>query len=320
MAAKLDWFGCSTYRLTLPAAGRAKPLVIFLDAYLDRVDNADKPDPLILPEHIDEADFIVVGHSHFDHLWGAERIALRTGATIIGSYESCRIMRTCGVPDKQLIHVAGGERIQLYGDVFVNVLPSLHSCVWVKGGGMGGPADEVCIGELGIPWHERQRMLGEMFKNMLTIGEEAREHLRVSDQKAKGDGGAFLYHFETPLGTLLYQDTSGHWTGILERHAPPTDVAIFALAGRPNKNGEPLQGSLAGFGADQAELLLPRLKRVIVGHHDNWLPGFSGKKLDLSIVGKEVSKRTKGKVEVVDLDYVSGYELFQGIKGAEATL
>ncbi|KAI9009082.1 hypothetical protein DFJ74DRAFT_772697 [Hyaloraphidium curvatum] len=318
MAAKLDWFGCATFRLTLPVAGRAKPLVIFLDAYLDRVDNADKPDPLILPEHIDEADFIVVGHSHFDHLYGAERIAQRTGATIIGSYESCRVMRTCGIPDKQLIPVGGGERIQLADDVFVSVLPSLHSCVWVKDGGMVGNADEVCIGELGVPWHERQRMLGELLKKMMTMPAEAIAHLRASDQKAHGDGGAMLYHFETPHGNLLYQDTSGHWTGILERNVPPTDVAIFALAGRPNSNGEPLQGSLAGFAADQAAFLLPRLKRVIVGHHDNWLPGFSAPRTDLAPVAREVSKRTGGKVEIFDLPYVNGYEVFQGIKSAAA--
>jgi glyoxylase-like metal-dependent hydrolase (beta-lactamase superfamily II) len=37
---------------------------------------------------VDKADWIVVGHSHFDHLWGAGRIALQTGATIVGSFES----------------------------------------------------------------------------------------------------------------------------------------------------------------------------------------------------------------------------------------
>ena len=72
MEARLDWFGCATFRLTV---GK---LVVFLDAYLDRVPNA--PQPGLVPEDVERADWIVVGHSHFDHLFGAERIAKRTGA------------------------------------------------------------------------------------------------------------------------------------------------------------------------------------------------------------------------------------------------
>ena len=72
MPATLDWFGCATFRLTL---GR---LVIFLDAYLDRVPSA--PQPGLRPEDVERCDWIVVGHSHFDHLYGAERIAKRSGA------------------------------------------------------------------------------------------------------------------------------------------------------------------------------------------------------------------------------------------------
>src|SRR6058998_711436 len=122
MAATLDWLGCATFRLTL--GGR----VVYLDAYLDRVPSA-KPIGLSVAD-IDRADWIVIGHSHFDHLWGAERIARNTGATVIGSYETCRILAYHGVPDVQLIAVAGGERVRLSDDVVVEVFPSLHSCVW----------------------------------------------------------------------------------------------------------------------------------------------------------------------------------------------
>src|SRR6185437_13479212 len=79
MTATLDWYGCATFRLTIGG------LVVFLDAYIDRIDGA--PGPGLVADDIDRCDFIVVGHSHFDHLWGAERIARRTGAKIIGSYD-----------------------------------------------------------------------------------------------------------------------------------------------------------------------------------------------------------------------------------------
>ena len=50
------------------------------------------------PRQVERADWIVVGHSHFDHLYGAERIARRTGARILGSHETVRVMEAQGVP------------------------------------------------------------------------------------------------------------------------------------------------------------------------------------------------------------------------------
>lgn len=50
----------------------------------------------------------------------------------------------------------------------------------------------------------------------------------MSAQGVRGDGGSFVYLFETAEGSLLYQDTSGHWSGILHNLRP--DVAILAVA------------------------------------------------------------------------------------------
>ena len=63
MTAALDWLGCATFRLTLGNT------VVLLDAYIDRVPSA--PPIGIGVDDIDRADWIVVGHSHFDHLYGA---------------------------------------------------------------------------------------------------------------------------------------------------------------------------------------------------------------------------------------------------------
>ena len=113
MTTTLDWYGCATFRLQ--TAG----LKIFLDAYIDRAKNA--PGTGLRAEDIDECDWIVVGHSHFDHLYGAERIAVSTGARIIGSYETVRVMEQAGVPLEQMICVAGGETIELGSGVTVSV-------------------------------------------------------------------------------------------------------------------------------------------------------------------------------------------------------
>ena len=42
---------------------------------------------------VTRAGFVLVGHAHFDHIAGAEIIARNTGATVIGSHESCRVNR-----------------------------------------------------------------------------------------------------------------------------------------------------------------------------------------------------------------------------------
>jgi L-ascorbate metabolism protein UlaG (beta-lactamase superfamily) len=262
--ATLDWYGCATFRL------RTAGLTVFLDAYIDRADGA--PGTGLTADDVDECDWIVIGHAHFDHLWGAERIMARTGATLIGSYETVRVMEAAGVPLERMICVAGGERIRLSDDVTVSVLPSQHSCVWSHAG--MAQSGEVCLGDLGVTWQEqRERMRGLQAHLATALSPGGVQHVRDSapGHSVRGDGGALLYLFETPEGSLLFQDTSGHWSGIIGDVAP--DVAILAAAGRGNIDGEPIQGSLAEFVARQVAALDPR--RLFLSHHDDWLPGFS---------------------------------------------
>jgi L-ascorbate metabolism protein UlaG (beta-lactamase superfamily) len=294
MAVTLDWLGCATFRLTIGN------LVIFLDAYIDRVPSAP-PVGLSVAE-VKRADWIVVGHSHFDHLYGAERIARQTGATVIGSYETVRVMEAQGVPRAQLLPVAGGEKVRLSNDVTVEVYPSQHSCVWSHH--QMPAADVVCLGDLGVTYQEQQARLQELWNYLNSAGEEVLTHLKVSAQGALGDGGALLYFFDTPEGSLLYQDTSGHWSGILRNLRP--DVAILAAAGRGNIDGEPIQGSLAQFVARQADILRPR--RVVLSHHDNWLPGFS-RVIDTAPIRAELAKWAP-RTELVEMGYVQAYPIF----------
>lgn len=261
--ATLDWYGCATFRL------RTAGLTIMLDAYIDRVPNA--PGTGLTADAIDACDWIVVGHSHFDHLWGAERIMANTNATLIASYESVRVMEAAGVPLDRMICVAGGETIDLGNGVTVDVFPSQHSCVWSHAGMSG--ADEVCLGDLGVTWQEQQERMAKLGSYLASLGDDTRAHLAASQpgHSRRGDGGALVFLFHTPEGSLLYQDTSGHWSGVLGTIRP--DVAIVAAAGRGNIDGEPVQGSLAEFVA--REVAMTRPKRVVLSHHDDWLPGFS---------------------------------------------
>ena len=269
----LDWYGCATFRL------RTGGLTVFLDAYIDRVAGAAGPG--LTADAIDACDWIVVGHSHFDHLWGAERIMRNTRARLIGSYETIRVMET--------VDLGSGVRVSVY--------PSQHLCVWSQG--QMAQADQVCIGDLGVTLQEQRRRFGELVAHLTNLGRTTLDHLLASNQEARGDGGALLYLFETPEGSILYQDTSGHWTGVVRDLRP--DVAILAAAGRGNIDGEPIQGSLAQFVARQVDLVRPH--RVILSHHDDWLPGFSVA-TDVAPIRREI-ERVAPRAALVEVGYVA---------------
>jgi L-ascorbate metabolism protein UlaG (beta-lactamase superfamily) len=295
--ATLDWYGCATFRL------RTGPLTIFLDAYIDRAEGA--PGTGLTAGDIDECDWIVIGHAHFDHLYGAERIMANTAATLIGSYETVRVLEAAGVAPERLIAVAGGERVRLSDDVTVSVYPSQHSCVWSQE--QMSQSGEVCLGDLGVTWQEQRARMEALSSFLATsLSPEGRTHLLASSagHSPRGDGGALLFVFETPEGSLLFQDTSGHWTGILEGLHP--DVAILAAAGRGNVDGEPTQGSLADFVGRQAAAV--RAGQVLLCHHDDWLPGFSVP-TEMAPLRAAIAAMAPG-TELLEPGYLAGTELF----------
>ncbi|KAL5358849.1 hypothetical protein BJX96DRAFT_164031 [Aspergillus floccosus] len=104
-SATLEFFGTTTFRL------RGNGLTILHDAWLEK--------PALMKRYLElqdvtKLDYIVISHAHFDHLPGADRLALRTGAIVIANPEAINCLRKAGVPEKQLISVAGGERIPLF--------------------------------------------------------------------------------------------------------------------------------------------------------------------------------------------------------------
>jgi L-ascorbate metabolism protein UlaG (beta-lactamase superfamily) len=293
MATSLDWYGCATFAL------RSAGLTIFLDAYIDRAPDAAGTG--LTADDVDQCDWIVVGHAHFDHLYGAERIAVNTGARIIGSYETVRVMERAGVPVDRMICVAGGETIALSDEVRVSAYPSQHSCVWSQG--QMAQADEVCLGDLGLTWQEQQARFGKLLEHLAGLAPLSREHVVAAQQGDRGDGGALVYTFDTPDGLIFYQDTSGHWSAMLRELRP--DVAILAAAGRGNVDGQPIQGSLAQFVGREVELLQPQ--RVVLSHHDNWLPGFSVD-TDVGPIRDELARVAPG-TELLELGYLDGTQI-----------
>ncbi len=294
--ATLDWFGCATFRLNVDG------LTIFLDAYIDRIEGSDGPEGATASQ-VTECDYILIGHSHFDHIWGAETIAKNTGAKIIGSYESIRMMSDEGVPEEQLFPVAGGERVVLSENVTLHVFPMLHSCL-LEGYNDTEP-DVACLDVHNYEYFEERVILAQFSEQIAQLGEAVKNHLEKSRQGARGDGGVLGFLLEMPEGTLFFKDTMGHWTGILEEI--DADVAILAISGRGNVDGEPIKGSLIDFMNQEVAAL--SCKRFIPCHHDNYMPGFA--------THSNLPALKKGMLaKHPDLDFISpnyelGFEVFR---------
>jgi L-ascorbate metabolism protein UlaG (beta-lactamase superfamily) len=255
----LEWFGTATFRV------RAEHRTLFFDAYVDRLPGLD-PVGLTTAE-IDEADFVFVSHAHFDHLFGADAIALRTGATVVGSPESIRCLLACGVPDAQLLKVTGGETVHCSPSLRVRVLPALHSCLFAHS---EGDCAVPCLGDLEISAQARAEHVAGLFDLMAAAPAPAGPVLRDMNAKCSDhDGGQLAYLLTSPGGSLLVSGSAGYWRGIFTGLRP--DVALLSLAGRPNVDGEPFQGSAADYMREQVDLL--GAGRVAFCHHDPLFPG-----------------------------------------------
>lgn len=75
---------------------------------------------------ITRADYVLVTHTHYDHVLDVPQIALKKHATVIGTESTINVMRAYAVPEAQLITVRGGEDYD-FGSFSVKVIPSLHS-------------------------------------------------------------------------------------------------------------------------------------------------------------------------------------------------
>jgi L-ascorbate metabolism protein UlaG (beta-lactamase superfamily) len=250
----LTWYGVSTFELQVGG------VVLFLDAYLDRV-SAAPPNGLSSAD-VTTADSILIGHSHFDHLYGAQTISNNTGARIIGSHETVRLMAEAGVPADRLLAVGGGELIELAPEVYARVLPSLHSCTWAA------TTPDAERDEHRVPQHERERRLASGLVGRIVGAPELLDHVLACGEQPRGDGGAFGYLIETPTTRLYWADTSGYWSGVIRDLRP--DIAVLAAAARGNVDGEPTGEDLPGFIATEVERMRPG--QVVLCHHDDWMP------------------------------------------------
>ena len=91
-------------------------------------DDAIVPDQAVIDAHIQHASFILVTHTHYDHVLDVPYIAAKTHATVIGTESTENVLRAYNIPEEQLITVRGGEDYE-FGTFSLKVIPSIHSAL-----------------------------------------------------------------------------------------------------------------------------------------------------------------------------------------------
>ena len=121
------------------------------------------------------------------------------------------------------------------------------------------------LGDLGVSAQQRQARTQALFGRLFTLSDQDRAYFDLANHSTSSyDGGQLAYLLESPAGSLLVSTSAGYWRSIFAPLRP--DVAILGATGRPVLDGEPCQGSLAGFLAEQAALL--GHPEVIFCHYD----------------------------------------------------
>ena len=80
---------------------------------LDLLKGPLKSDTALIDRYVRKADFILINHSHYDHVVDAHYIAKKTGATVVGSENTLNLMRSRGIPESKLIRVKDGDTLLL---------------------------------------------------------------------------------------------------------------------------------------------------------------------------------------------------------------
>jgi L-ascorbate metabolism protein UlaG (beta-lactamase superfamily) len=88
------------------------------------------PDSQAVQAHIPSCDHILVSHTHFDHFMDVPGIAMRTGAVIHGSANTCDLARILGVPEDQTHQIMAGDEFVING-IQVRVITAAHP--WIPG-------------------------------------------------------------------------------------------------------------------------------------------------------------------------------------------
>ena len=111
--ATLHFHGHATFTLTTDDGTR-----LVIDPFFN-----DNPLSDVKAEDIDDVDYILCTHGHFDHFADAVSLARRTGATLVSTNEIVGFVQSQGVENTHPLHIGGGYAFP-FG--YVKMTPAPH--------------------------------------------------------------------------------------------------------------------------------------------------------------------------------------------------
>jgi L-ascorbate metabolism protein UlaG (beta-lactamase superfamily) len=128
MSLTFRWLGVAGVEL------KADDQVLAIDPFFTRpsIQGFLKPvisDDRLISEKLPVCHFVLVTHSHWDHLMDVPAVLRRTGALAHGSSNTCQLLHLLGVPESQVKEIQVGDKLSL-GAFKVDVLEGQHS--WIS--------------------------------------------------------------------------------------------------------------------------------------------------------------------------------------------
>jgi L-ascorbate metabolism protein UlaG (beta-lactamase superfamily) len=130
-AARLSWLGTAGFVV------ETQETTLLLDPFvtrpgLHRLARRFVPDDLAIARHVPRrVTAVLCGHSHYDHVADAPRIAQATKAKLVGSASTCAWGRAEGLPETQLVRIPPNGAVVRFGDVEVRFVASRHGRIFL---------------------------------------------------------------------------------------------------------------------------------------------------------------------------------------------
>lgn len=83
------------------------------------------PNAVLAAQYLPACDYVLVSHTHWDHVMDVPAVAAHTGAVAFGSPNTCRVLELAGLPAAQIRQVAAGDGLDL-GPFQVAILEGRH--------------------------------------------------------------------------------------------------------------------------------------------------------------------------------------------------
>lgn len=132
---EVKWFGINALEF------RHSRGLFMIDPYVSR-DRENLVAPAEQKKYLtDRPDFVLMTHAHWDHLADMPWFLRQTDTILYASKTACCIMRSLGIPEKNLRELSYGEKLDLPGGVRVTALESRHMGVMPEENFYTGPQD-----------------------------------------------------------------------------------------------------------------------------------------------------------------------------------